>query len=342
MKKETNIILVVSPSRKTGKKTYSGGFIDRLYSGLHENSSFKIILIQAPPLVFYSWGPIRFLYLFILTLALLRKRPAIIHLHHATHLLLLGAMCKRILPSTKIIVTFHGTDAKVFLEKKTTFRRLLDCFDLGICVSDYLKSVVQSYGTRLQLITCPMGVDTQVFHRPTESVVKNYDLCFIGNVTAAKGCDILLKALKSIQLQGVSFCIVGVGPLLQSFEGLKNVSIKGSLSQTQIRQVLWQSRYLISLSKSEGFGLVACEAISCGTDVILSDIPAFREQVKKIRSGHLIEHQADNLEYEILKILSMKNQVNFVNKIPHEYTLTYAQHFHAQQYGKLLCISDAN
>lgn len=342
MTQESNLILVVSPSKKTGKKSYSGGFVDRLYSDLHEKSIFKIIEIQAPPLKLYSWGPIRFLYLFIVTLTLLRKRPAIVHIHHATYLLPLGVICKRFLPSVKTIITFHGTDANVFLFKKTIFRRCLYHFDLGICVSEYLKRVVESYGTDLQLVSCPMGVDTQIFHRPSKPVEKKYELCFIGNVTAAKGCDILLKALSTAQLKDVSMCIVGLGPLLQNFERYENVTLHGSLSQLQLRQVLWESRYLISLSKSEGFGLVASEAISCGTDVILSDIPAFREQVTNIKTGHLIAHHTADLGEQISKILSFNKQVSILNNIPYEYTLIHAQYFHIEQYRKILCTSVAN
>ena len=57
----------------------------------------------------------------------------------------------------------------------------------------------------------------------------------------------------------------------------KNVHILGPRSSEELVNYLSHADVLISLSESEGFGLIVVEALSCGVPVLLNPIPVYKE-----------------------------------------------------------------
>ena len=66
-----------------------------------------------------------------------------------------------------------------------------------------------------------------------------------------------------------------------------------------------KSKYFFSLSRYEGFGISAVEALSFGCIPILSDIKPFREHIEKLNCGKLVSLFAkpDYMRYDILEFL---------------------------------------
>lgn len=67
----------------------------------------------------------------------------------------------------------------------------------------------------------------------------------------------------------------------------QNVSIAANPSDQQLSDLIAQSSYYICLSRHEGFGIAAIEAMSAGLTPILSDIPPFRNLLEKSGLGML-------------------------------------------------------
>ncbi len=74
----------------------------------------------------------------------------------------------------------------------------------------------------------------------------------------------------------------------------KQVEFTGYLSDQELVEAVSSSLALVQPSLSEGFGLTGVEAMSCGTPVLASDIPIFRE-IYKQAPLYFDPHQADSL-----------------------------------------------
>ena len=58
-------------------------------------------------------------------------------------------------------------------------------------------------------------------------------------------------------------------------------------SDAQLAELMSQSSYYVCLSRHEGFGIAAIEAMSAGLTPVLSDIPPFRNLLEKAQLGIL-------------------------------------------------------
>lgn len=115
------------------------------------------------------------------------------------------------------------------------------------------------------------------------------DLLFVGNIKAHKGLHILLPAFKLARQKGLQGRLVIVGNannfrtgdsgILEQFQALPEeaFSFTGRVSDSELRDLYRRCRLLVQPSLYEGFGMPPLEALSQGTNVVLSDIPVFQE-----------------------------------------------------------------
>lgn len=68
--------------------------------------------------------------------------------------------------------------------------------------------------------------------------------------------------------------------LLKSSENFKNVKFLGPLDYKKMREFITFSDLFVFLSDNEGFGLPPIEAMACGTNVLVNDLPVFRETMQ--------------------------------------------------------------
>ncbi len=109
------------------------------------------------------------------------------------------------------------------------------------------------------------------------SKIPEYIVFFAGKLAHFKGVDVLLKAAKIYenQLNGsVMTLIAGNGILydelveLKNTLGLKNTFFLGHINQLQLVDLYNIADVSTVPSRSEPFGLVAIEALACGTPVV--------------------------------------------------------------------------
>ena len=83
-----------------------------------------------------------------------------------------------------------------------------------------------------------------------------------------------------------------------------NVTFMGSQNQTQISEWMNQSHLVVIPSRKEGFGLVAIEALACGTPVICSNVGGLKEIVENGKNGFLFPvEQKDELVERIERFI---------------------------------------
>lgn len=104
-------------------------------------------------------------------------------------------------------------------------------------------------------------------------------ISFVGKLTEFKGVDVLLEAaaIYEPELGSTATLIIGDGELRESLKtqavelGLQGVHFLGHRPQPEVARILNVADLSIVPSRVEPFGLVAVEALACGTPVVATD-----------------------------------------------------------------------
>ena len=191
------------------------------------------------------------------------------------------------------IVTAHGTDLKGFVKDKRYHKYALEGAKNAkkiITISDQVdEEVTKLYGIdkdKKELIL--NGYDENLFlvkdlNRKKRlldfgvSIEADYVVSFVGKLTHFKGVDVLLKAAKIYEKEvdgNVITLIAGNGELYEELTSLRDkldlehVYFLGHVNQTQLVDMYNIADVSTVPSRTEPFGLVAIEALACGTPVV--------------------------------------------------------------------------
>ena len=133
-----------------------------------------------------------------------------------------------------------------------------------------------------------------------------------------KGYDVIADAVGSL---GEKFKMTFVGSpegqhrkieewLLQTTRITRDqVTIRGYCDQEELKTMFLEADLVALPSRTEGFGLVALEAISAGVSVLVSSESGFAKALEKVEGGHLAVVKSGSREEWVQKItlLSMQN-----------------------------------
>jgi len=122
-------------------------------------------------------------------------------------------------------------------------------------------------------------------------------ILFAGRLSYLKGVDILLNAAKIYEdKENVITVIAGNGALRKELKAqakelqLKNVYFIGHKSQRTLKKLYNIADVFAMPSRMEAFGLVAIEALACGTPVVCSDTGGMKDYITP-KVGKLIQSE---------------------------------------------------
>jgi D-inositol-3-phosphate glycosyltransferase len=182
-----------------------------------------------------------------------------------------------------------------------------------------LNELTTLYGARADRIrVIPLGVDTDMFRPLRQADARRAlgrDECenlivFVGRIEQIKGIDVLLQALALLLHDRPDLrentCLIVVGGAIDPHEdgsesdriadlrkmverhGIgQNVEFAGSLTQQQLRLFYAAADVCAVPSLTESFGLVALEAMACGTPVVATRVGGLQTVVTE-ESGVLV------------------------------------------------------
>lgn len=233
----------------------------------------------------------------------------LLHVHYAIPHATSAYLARQILGKNtpKIITTLHGTDITLV----GTQRSFLPITRFSISQSDgitapsqYLKQTTYdklNVSTEHAVEVIPNFVDTELFRPKAQDCTtipqcvgnKEHVLVHTSNFREVKRVDDVVKVFDIVRKQFPSRLIfIGDGPERSRVEalvhdlGLKEaVQFLGKL-ETFV-EVLQNSSVFLLPSESEGFGLAALEAMSCGVPVVASRIGGIPEVVIEDEVGFL-------------------------------------------------------
>lgn len=233
----------------------------------------------------------------------------LVHAHHARERGLAGMVVARRL-GIPFVLTILGAE---FTERDANVPLAVHCCnaaDRVIAISLFTRDLAREAGANAQIDVIYCGVDHERF-RPsgdtgrvrTKYGVVEGDLLvmYAGWYLPRKGPDVLLDALRLLKGKGVLDgvkCIMcgpdgGLGSVLRARTtdwGLeRHVMIPGEVPFSELIALYTAADVFVfpTRMRTEGFGLVAAEAMACGTPVVGSRIGAIPEVVEDGVTGLL-------------------------------------------------------
>jgi len=196
--------------------------------------------------------------------------------------------------------------------------------DLVVAVSDDLASRVRrelAIPERVPVRAVHMGVDLAAFHPPEEDArpalgwgTDERVALFVGNLTHAKGVDVLVEAFAKTAAEGACdrLVLVGDGPERSAISSLAGdldvadrVDLVGVLPREDVAARMGAADVLTLPSRREGLGLVVLESLACGTPAVASRVGGIPEVLPVPACGRLVEpDDVGSLAAGMLDVLS--------------------------------------
>lgn len=188
-------------------------------------------------------------------------------------------------------------------------RTVMECAD-GLVVStetekDDLVRLYQASGNKVKVV--PAGVDLELFYPRDKNEAKqklgiqeNRVILYVGRIEPLKGIDILVEAVSLLEDPADTRLVIVGGSLEDDAElgklkalserlGIQEkVTFTGSVPQDMLPDFYSAADAFVLPSYYESFGLVALEAMACGTPVVVSRVGGLKTFIKQGETGYLI------------------------------------------------------
>ncbi len=202
-----------------------------------------------------------------------------------------------------LVGTFHVSTPK----KKAIYaigpilEPIVEKLNARIAVSELARSTLKDH-FETDAFVIPNGIDGQKYANAeiVDAYAKKHTIGFIGRFEEPrKGLQVLIDSLAIVArfVPDVEFLVAGPG---DSKEFLKNlnpqlqsrIKFLGLLSNSEKESFLKSIQiYVAPNTGSESFGIILTEALSAGTAVVASDIPAFKAVLENGEAGELFKNE---------------------------------------------------
>ena len=217
---------------------------------------------------------------------------------------------------------------------------------------EHLESLYSAPVDKISII--PPGVDTTRFYPIPPDEAKEFVgvpkdekmLLYVGRIEPLKGVDILIKAIAQLRRSDVlSECphylyIIGGDPdpenarLNKEMQRLQNlckelgvgnmVLFLGKRDQDTLQYYYSAAEIVIMPSHYESFGMVALEAMACGTPVIATQVGGLQHLVQNGKTGFTIPNDdVDSLEESLTMLICKEDMRREMS----ENSITYARSY---------------
>lgn len=193
------------------------------------------------------------------------------------------------------VVTAHGGDINKMAQKSARIKNyttnILQHADHIIAVGEELAQTIQTeYNIPENRITVmSMGIDRTVFKETDKHAAQlalgmdpdRTNFLFVGNIIQEKGVEELILAFNELDAQhpnkAALYCVgstkdANFTAKVKQLVASDNIHFIDPMPQTELARYFQAANVFMLPSYIEGLGLVALEAMSCGTPVIASEV----------------------------------------------------------------------
>ncbi|WML59042.1 glycosyltransferase [Neobacillus sp. PS2-9] len=250
---------------------------------------------------------------FALHLLFKGSRTSVVHAHYVFPSGMLAKWYKKWF-GARMIVTAHGGDIDKMVKKNhriySMTKSILVDADQVIAVGEELYATLEEdFGVpREKLSLINMGVNLDVF-RPIDKKearercginTNQTPLLFVGNIIEQKGLNELVEAFSMLKKENPNYHLYIIGSnkdqnyfqklqsLIKELGMTKSIHLLGTKSQAEVACWMAAADVFILPSHIEGFGLVAVEAMACGTPVVGTNVGGLKYLLNN-ENGVLVE-----------------------------------------------------
>ena len=238
------------------------------------------------------------------TYVVLKNRCSLIHAHWAIPTGLIGALVGMALKKP-LIVTIHGSDLRMALERPGLLKRLFIsvCKNATYlnCVSEVQKRELERMGIPNEKIsTIPMGIDEAFLEKGKNRKIGLNKRPFIilsnRNLLPLYNVSLLIRAIPIVLKEEpeTKFLIAGDGTEKENLERkVKSLNINSSVKflgrvpHEEMPTLLSQADIYVSTSLYDGTSVSLLEAMAAGAFPVVVDIPSNREWIRDVENGFL-------------------------------------------------------
>ncbi len=246
----------------------------------------------------------------------LRKKYDIVHCHFGPN----GnemVFLKDIFPEIKFIVTFHGYDIRLGLEKGgKIYKKLFQKADRVISICDYNTQILKKLGCpSKKIVYHPNGIDLEKFKPNGKAKNENYFvITTVARLVEEKNILFALEVIKALKEEGrfkFKYYLIGDGYMRKEIEqkihklGLENaVVLHGALSHEEVIEKLKETDIFFLPSKAEAFPTVILEAQAMAIPIIATNIGSVKETFRDKISGYLLScHSIEDAKNRIICLM---------------------------------------
>lgn len=190
-------------------------------------------------------------------------------------------------------------------------RRVMYRADKVVAVSQFAADTAKQTLANLPMQVIYNGIDTDIFtpdHRK-QKLNKPFRLLYVGSWMARKGVDLLTPIMRELGDDFELFYTGGPAARKEKTSMPSNMQDSGRLNGDQeVAKAMQNADALIFPSRSEGFGLVAVEAMACGLPVIGTRAAPLTEIIDHGITGILCD--SDDINAFTTSIRTLKNSKN--------------------------------
>jgi glycosyltransferase involved in cell wall biosynthesis len=237
--------------------------------------------------------------------ALSKNKSDVIHAHWAIPTGLIGVWVRSFLRKP-LVITIHGSDLRMALERSNFVRRLFIYVckkaDHLNCVSEVQKKELERLGVSTEKIsTIPMGIDAAFLetgkNRAWESTNRSITILSNRNLLPIYNVSLLIRAIPIVLKEEpeTKFRIAGdgterkvLGREVESLNINSSVEFLGRVPHEEMLNLLSQADIYVSTSLQDGTSVSLLEAMGSGAFPVVTDIPANREWIINGENGFLV------------------------------------------------------
>lgn len=305
--------------RPSPQKPYSGIFVINQFNKLKEDKNLRVELFSMERTFTKVIGSyLKYIKAFFSFVPLFFRKFDIIHLHYFFPFIALAYIYKLLRPSTRLIVTFHGSDINVRVNERnvSALRYFTKKIDFVISVGTDLSQMIFEKLSLNTDIILSAGVDDEVF-KVLPDKEKLYHFTFASSFVSRKGIDIYLEAIRLMDRKDLKYCFIGSGELESEVRNMAkylNITIKLNLKQSEMAEIFNQSYYHVLPSRFEPFGLVVTESMFCGVPSIVSNIGGIKDQVKDENNGFILnQNSSEALRNQMERCLNYIDETKYAS-----------------------------
>lgn len=149
--------------------------------------------------------------------------------------------------------------------------------DMIVVPSQFSRRTFLQYGVPDEKIrVVPYGADNSHFHPVSQPLAGEFQILFVGILTARKGIHYLYEAYEKLTHLNKRLVLCGMisresRNLVEKMALDPTVTVMGPVDRYRLRRIMSESHVLVLPSIEDGFGMVMAEAMACRCPVIASE-----------------------------------------------------------------------